>query len=71
MTTYDFSKQERARRRKAMWITVAFHLALFGSILVFSSGEVEDWRSLIPEPVKEWLNIEAEPPAAVKETERA
>jgi len=71
MTNYDFSKNERARRRKAMWVTVAFHLALFGSILVFSTEEVKDWKDLIPEPVKEWLDMDAEPPAVAKEPKRA
>ena len=71
MSNYDFSKNERARRRKALWVTLAFHLALFASILIFSSEEVKDWKDLVPEPVKEWLDMEAEPPAATKESKRA
>ncbi len=52
MNYYEESKSERVNRRIAILLTTAIYFILFSGIVLINHPE------LLPEVVKEWLNIE-------------
>jgi len=50
-----WGKAARSRRRKAFFYTFAFHLALFGCLLLAMHSPKNDY---LPEFKKDWLGLE-------------
>ena len=59
MQHYKFERTARNHRRKAFFLTLAFHLALLCGLAY--SGDI-DLEKYFPEEVKEWLGMEEPDP---------
>ena len=59
MTNHKFKKAARANRAKAIFFTVAFHVALFGAIAYSTDADVE---SYVPDVVKDLIGMSEEVP---------
>jgi hypothetical protein len=55
ITNYQFERNARRNRTKALFFTVAFHALLLGGILY--SGNVE-WRDYVPDVVLETIGMD-------------
>ncbi len=69
MKNYKIIRKERANRRTALLLSLIFHLGLLGGIAYASTGS--DWKSLVPESIKEYLQLETTPPAKTKDQVQA
>lgn len=56
--TKKFARAAQFRRVKAAMVTILFHAALFAAVTYGTDG---DYEKLIPEAVKEWLQMEEKP----------
>ncbi len=57
MRYYNEAKAERSIRRQASWITLLIFAFMLSGMTILLSEQPED---LIPETVKEWLDLEQE-----------
>lgn len=53
--TKRFARAAQFRRVKAAIVTILFHAALFAAITYGTDG---DYKKLLPDTVKEWLQME-------------
>lgn len=54
MENPKFKKTAKLNRAKALMITLAFHLVVFGFV-ANANGEKE-WKEYVPEFVKDWID---------------
>jgi hypothetical protein len=59
MTNYKFKKAARANRAKAVFFTIAFHIALFGAVAYSTDADV---KSYLPDAVKDLIGMHEELP---------
>lgn len=57
MLNYQFEKNARRNRSKALFFTIAFHAILLGGIFMTGDAELEDY---IPDVVQEWIGMDSE-----------
>lgn len=57
MINYQFEKNARRNRYKAIFFTLSFHAILLGGI--FMSGDV-DIKEYIPDVVQEWIGMDSD-----------
>ena len=50
-----FQQAERKARRKALWVTIVFHILFLGGLL-YSTQSEKGLDALMPEFVKEWID---------------
>lgn len=63
MYYHHFERNARRIRNKALFFTIAFHVALIGGIVM--SG-TQDWQDYVPAVVQEWLGMEDQEAVAVQ-----
>lgn len=51
---YQYEKNARRNRRKALFLAIVFHALILGAVLY---GNSEDWREWLPQPVQEMLGM--------------
>lgn len=56
--TKKFARAAQFRRVKAAIATILFHAALFAAVTYGTDG---DYKKLLPDTVKEWLQMEESP----------
>lgn len=57
MLNYQFEKNARRNRSKALFFTIAFHAILLGGIFMTGDADLEDY---IPDVVQEWIGMDSE-----------
>lgn len=62
MINYQFERNARRNRQKAMFFTIAFHLCLVGGLLY---ADDIPWQEYVPDTVQEWLHIDQTEEAVV------
>lgn len=63
MINYQFERNARRNRQKAIFFTIAFHACLIGGVLMTSDG---DWKQYVPDVVQEWLGMDSEEEVVAK-----
>lgn len=63
MINYQFEKNARRNRFKALLFTFTFHALLLGGVLMTGDAELEAY---VPDVVQEWLGMESEEEAVVR-----
>ena len=66
MTNRRFKRAAQLNRTKAVFFTVAFHIAFLGGIAYSTNA---DYESYMPDVVKKWLNIDVEENGVAQESE--
>ncbi|MEM9918484.1 MAG: hypothetical protein AAF990_10335 [Bacteroidota bacterium] len=65
-----YAKASRRHRRKAFFFAVLVHVAVIGGLIMGTQSDIQ-WKEYVPEPVKEWLNIETPEEMAEPNKDRA
>lgn len=68
MINYQFEKNARRNRSKALFFTIAFHALLLGGIYMSGDADIEEY---IPDVVQEWIGMDEETVANLPEEKEA
>ncbi|PHN07993.1 hypothetical protein [Flavilitoribacter nigricans] len=63
MINYQFEKNARRNRIKALFFTIAFHAILLGGIFMTGDAGIEEY---IPDVVQEWIGMDSQDEAVAK-----